>query len=101
MPNIRPLNESLAKLARTELFETPDKIESGLESIREWLKKQPHLKARTDDQFLVAFLRCCKFSVERVKEKLDFYYAARAAIPGLAPNIDPIDPLFQKCIRQG
>jgi hypothetical protein len=101
MPNIRPLNEALSKLAQSELLETPDKIDSGLASIREWLQKQPHLMARTDDQFLVAFLRCCKFSVERVKEKLEFYYSARAAVPGLVQNADPLDPLFMKTMRQG
>jgi hypothetical protein len=101
MPEIRPLSEALAKIAQLELSETPDKIDSGLASIREWLLKQPHLTARTDDQFLVAFLRCCKFSVERVKEKLDYYYSARAAVPDLVQHPDPIDPLFLKTLRQG
>jgi hypothetical protein len=57
MPNIRPLNDALAKMAALELGETPEKIESGLASMKDWLIHTPHINARTDDQFLVVFLR--------------------------------------------
>jgi hypothetical protein len=30
---------------------------------------------------LIAFLRGCKFSLERTKEKLDMYYTMRTALP--------------------
>jgi hypothetical protein len=32
-------------------------------------------------QTLIAFLRGCKFSLERTKEKLDMYYTMRTALP--------------------
>jgi hypothetical protein len=101
MPAIRPLSASLAKKAAVELNETPDRIDSDLQAIREWLKKMPHIKARTDDQFLVAFLRGCKFSLEKVKEKLDMYYTVRTAIPELIANRDPLDPKTMAIIKLG
>lgn len=35
----------------------------------------------TDDDRLRTFLRGCKFSIEKVKKKLDMYYTMRNAIP--------------------
>lgn len=57
MNNIRPLPPALALKALAELNEFPERIESELSSLKEWISKTPHLKARTDDQFLMAFLR--------------------------------------------
>jgi hypothetical protein len=101
MPNIRPLCETLAKKAELELGETPEKIESGLANIKEWLISTPHITTRTDDQFLIVFLRGCKFSVERVKEKLEMFYTARTLVPGLTPHPDPKDPIMAKLTRLG
>jgi len=83
MPNIRPLNKELQAKAEAELFEKPDRIEADLAALKAWLAKTPHLKARTDDQLLLNFLRGCKFSLEKTKEKLDNFYTFRGAIPEL------------------
>lgn len=80
-PEIRLLNAELQKIAEQELNETPERLEASLESLKAWLLKTPHLQPRQDDQFLVAFLRSCKFNLERAKEKLDTFYTLRAAIP--------------------
>jgi hypothetical protein len=101
MVNIRPLNAALAKVAKDELNETPERIEQDLAAIRDWLVHTPHLNSRSDDQFLVAFLRCCKFRIERVKEKLEMYYSARTTIPGLNPHPEPKDELMEKLIKSG
>ncbi|XP_050675542.1 alpha-tocopherol transfer protein-like [Leptidea sinapis] len=79
--HIRPLIPELAEKARVELNEDPKRIESDLQHIKEWLSKQSHLRARTDDQWLLAFLRACKHSLERTKEKLDLYYSMRTLAP--------------------
>lgn len=89
MPNIRPLSAALAKKAKEELFEEPDRIDSDLQILREWIQKQPHLRCRVDDQFLVMFLRGCKYSLERVKEKLDMFYTVRSLLPEMFANRDP------------
>lgn len=89
MAAVRPLPPGLAKIAAEELNEKPERVEKDIEAIRTWLAKTPHIKARTDDQFLVGFLRGCKFSLERVKEKLDLYYSIRRAIPEVFAGRNP------------
>lgn len=86
MPNIRPLNKELQAVAEAELFEKPERIQADIDALRTWLAKTPHLKTRTDDQFLVNFLRGCKYSLERTKEKIDAYYTIRGAIPEMFGN---------------
>ncbi|XP_068086825.1 retinol-binding protein pinta isoform X1 [Anabrus simplex] len=101
MPNLRPLSPELQEIAKKELGEDPNRVERDLESIKEWLKKQPHLKTRTDDQFLIAFLRGCKFSLERTKEKLDMFYTMRTALPEYFSKRDPMDPEMQEVLKLG
>jgi hypothetical protein len=101
MASARPLSEALAKKAREELNETPERVEQDLATIRDWLIHTPHLNARTDDQFLVPFMRSCKFQLERMKEKLDRYYSARASIPGFNAHPDPREDLMEKLLKAG
>lgn len=51
--------------------------------MKDWIAKQPHLKARTDDQWILTFLRGCKYSLERTKEKFDLYYTMRTSAADL------------------
>jgi hypothetical protein len=37
---------------------------------------------------IITFLRGCKFSLERTKEKLDMYYTLRTALPEFFSNRD-------------
>jgi hypothetical protein len=101
MASARPLSEALAKKAREELNETPEQIQQDLATIRDWLIHTPHLNARTDDQFLVPFMRSCKFQLGQVKEKLDKYYSVRASIPGFNAYPDPRENLMEKLIKAG
>ncbi|XP_059608767.1 alpha-tocopherol transfer protein-like [Phlebotomus argentipes] len=90
---IRELSPELAKLAKEELNEVPERISEDLEALKEWIRKQPHLRARTSDQFLVGFLRGCKWSLERAKEKIDSYYTARTVVHEV---MSPRDPVLEK-----
>lgn len=83
---IRSLSPELAKKAHDELAEVPERIDEDIDTLRTWIAKQPHLKAREDAQFLVAFLRGCKYSLEKSKLKLDNFYAMRGAVPELYKN---------------
>ncbi|EDV98113.1 alpha-tocopherol transfer protein [Drosophila grimshawi] len=83
---IRPLSAELELRAQQELGEVPDRVPEDIEAMRTWISKQPHLKARDDAQFLVAFLRGCKYSLEKTKLKLDNFYAMRGAVPELYKN---------------
>ncbi|XP_026757244.1 alpha-tocopherol transfer protein-like [Galleria mellonella] len=100
MSSIRPLPAELAEKARQELNEDSKTVSSDLQHIKEWIKKQPHLRARTDDQWLLAFLRGCKFSLERTKEKLDMYYALRTTAPDLY-KINHKHQLFNEILDLG
>lgn len=101
MPEIRSLTNGLAKLAADELNEEPERIASDIEALRNWIEQSPHLKSRTEDQFLIAFLRGCKFSLEKAKHKLDFFYTVRTHAPELIRNRDPMNDHVIGMIRQG
>ncbi|XP_068620796.1 uncharacterized protein [Battus philenor] len=98
--SLRPLINELAEVARSELNEDPKRINDDLQHIKEWLSKQPHLSARMDDQWLIAFLRGCKYSLERTKEKLDLYYSIRGTAPELF-RIKHNEPLFNEILDLG
>ena len=72
--------------------ENPQDIERDVALIREWLETQPHLPKDMDDQRLKTFLRGCKFSMEKVKRKLDMYYTMRNAVPEFFANRDITRP---------
>ncbi|XP_059490535.1 alpha-tocopherol transfer protein-like [Neocloeon triangulifer] len=78
---IRELSPKLLEVAKKELNEDPKRRSADVQAIRDWLKKQPHILAAPDDQTLVSFLRGCKFSLERTKEKIDMYYTMRTIVP--------------------
>lgn len=44
---IRPLCPELEEKARAELNEDPQRIASDVQHIKDWLAKQPHLRARS------------------------------------------------------
>ncbi|CRK86624.1 CLUMA_CG000461, isoform A [Clunio marinus] len=101
MPDIRTLPIELAKIAKEELNETPGRIQDDIESLRNWISQSPHLKSRTDDQFLIAFLRGCKYSLEKAKQKLDLFYTVRTHAPELIKNRDPMNDHVLGMIRLG
>ncbi|XP_026331064.1 alpha-tocopherol transfer protein-like [Hyposmocoma kahamanoa] len=97
---VRPLPPELAEKAKIELFEDPKKLEDSIQHLKEWIAKQPHLKARTEDQWLTAFLRGSKFSLERAKEKLDLYYSLKSLIPEFQ-LINHRHPKFMEILKKG
>jgi hypothetical protein len=98
---VRELSKELQEVAIKEINEDPKRIESDLAYIKEWLSKQPHLNARTDDQLLIAFLRGTKFSLERTKEKLDMHYTLKTITPEIYHDRDPFSPEIQKILSLG
>lgn len=114
---IRPLTKELQAKAIAELNENPTRIQEDIQYIKEWLLQQKYIKARTgknnfqifiniyiifvDDQWLLSFLRGCKFSLERTKEKLDMYYTMRGLVPEFFKNRDPFSPQVQEVLKCG
>lgn len=97
----RKLSPALQQVAEKELNENSSRIHEDLEYIREWINKEPHLNARTDDQFLLSFLRGCKFSLHRTQAKLDYYYTVKTIVTELFSNRDPYDRDIQETLRCG
>lgn len=81
MAQIKPLIPELQIIAETELGEIPSRINGDLQALKDWLQLQPHLKVRTDDQYLIQFLRGSKYSLEKAKEKLDCLYTLKTKFP--------------------
>lgn len=100
-PNIRKLSDELQQVAINELNEVPERIPGDIEALRSWLKQTPNLKSRSDDQFLVSFLRGCKYSLEKAKRKIEMYYTARTTTPEFFANRDPADRFLQEIINLG
>mgnify|MGYP006328707477 CR=1 FL=1 len=81
MLDIRPLNSELQKIANENLHETLDKVEDEVPALKDWIRNSAHLRARTDEQFLIAFLRFCHYDLEKAKEQIDAFYTLRTNIP--------------------
>lgn len=45
----RELPAVLAERAKNELNEDPNRLKDDLQSIKDWIAKQPHLRARTGE----------------------------------------------------
>jgi len=99
--SIRKLSPALAKVAADELFEVPERIQDEIAALRSWMQQSKHINGRQDDQFLIGFLRGCKYSRERAKYKIEKYYAHRSAMPEFYANRDPALPLMQEIISHG
>lgn len=101
MTTIRPLSGPLAKIAKVQLNEVPSRIPEDLQTIKTWISKQPHLRPINDDQLLISFLRGCKYSLERTKEKIDKHFRIKTNMPEIFGERDPNDPNILKILRSG
>merc|ERR1719341_1266981 len=85
MPTINTINvwtnEDLEKAAKENLGEDKGRLK--------------------DDAYLTMFLRGCKFSLERTKEKLDFHHTVRGNLPSWFDSWDPRQPQLQAILKAG
>ncbi|XP_073813878.1 alpha-tocopherol transfer protein-like [Musca autumnalis] len=101
MTQIKPLPKVLQKIAKDELFEDPSRIPKDLEIFKLWIEQQPHLKVRMDEQFLIQFLRGCKYSMEKAKEKIDQYYTLKTKYPNILGVYDVDNERFRQISHSG
>uniref|UniRef100_A0A1Y1K8G3 CRAL-TRIO domain-containing protein n=1 Tax=Photinus pyralis TaxID=7054 RepID=A0A1Y1K8G3_PHOPY len=97
----REISPKLKEICRNDLNEVEERTETDILHIRHWLEKQTHLNFDIDNQFILAFLRCSKFSLERAKDKIDNYYTMRTLSPELYENRDPLLPEIQRLLHVG
>lgn len=53
------------------------------------------------DQWLIAFLRGSKYSLEKCKEKIEMYYTCKTVVPEFFENRDPLGPRIQEILKLG
>jgi len=95
-------DEDLEKAAKDNLGEDKARLKDDIKALKSWIKKSPHLHSiRQDDAYLTMFLRGCKFSLERTKEKLDFHHTVRGSLPTWFDNWDPRQQHLQTILKTG
>lgn len=84
--------KELLEFARKELGENPETRVQVLEDLRDYIYERgeciPH---RTDDAFLLRFLRARNFIVERAHRLLVNYYRFKENNPAFHKNVRPLD----------
>uniref|UniRef100_A0A6M2DRK2 Putative phosphatidylinositol transfer protein sec14 n=1 Tax=Xenopsylla cheopis TaxID=163159 RepID=A0A6M2DRK2_XENCH len=84
-------NEKVAEIARKELRETPDIRRDCIQELRALLKEEEDLHCPLDnEQWLVRFLRPCKFYPESARDMIKRYYSFKVkhanVYDGLIPS---------------
>ncbi|KAF5283174.1 hypothetical protein FQR65_LT02686 [Abscondita terminalis] len=98
---VRKLSAQLQLKSELELNEVPSRVQDDIDAIKAWTKQHPLLNARTEDQWILSFLRGCKFSLERTKNKLIKYYGMRLVEPEFFAERDPFNSELQKLLKTG
>ncbi|KAK0181949.1 hypothetical protein PV327_000126 [Microctonus hyperodae] len=98
---IRELSLELKNLAINECNEDENHSINDTTYIVAWLKQQQHINARMEEQWLIGFLRGCKHSLERTKEKLDAYYTIRTHLPEIFLSRDPEELKIKEILQLG
>ncbi|XP_064482483.1 alpha-tocopherol transfer protein-like [Ornithodoros turicata] len=83
------LTPEMREKAEEELGETPEKRELCLRRLRSLIKDEEALNSRTDDEFLLRFLRTKKFKVEVAFRTLRNYYRHRKESPEIFDGLRP------------
>lgn len=66
------LSDETREIAETELRETPEVVQAAIEELRELLKNDKTIFFGDDDEFLMIFLRPCKFYAKSAYELVRF-----------------------------
>lgn len=83
------LSPEMLEKAKKELNEDPSTRLIEIQTLRERVQKVPGLKCRTDDAFLLRFLRAKKFDQERAYAQLLIYYRMQKENPDVFENLTP------------
>lgn len=83
------LSDLALKTARKELREDRSAREQCLEQLLNWLNKNEDVQnVRTDDRFLLRFLRAKKFSVPMAQQIILKYLNLKRVFPQMTANLD-------------
>lgn len=95
-------SKDLLALAARELRETPSTKEQALKLMREWIAKNPDIRnIRTDESFLLRFLRQKKYSIPMAQQTLLKYLNLRKYYPEISKNLDCESLRIREIIESG
>merc|ERR1719430_2355081 len=98
----KTLSCELERLAMEELGETEQVRGEGLSKMRSWIQSQTHLECcRTDDNFLLRFLRMQKHRAERSCTVLEKYLAMRGEHPHYFRRLDIRSSAVNELVHNG
>lgn len=86
---LRELSKQLQTIAEEELNEVPSRRADDIVALIKWIDAQPYLNARTEEQWLLSFLRVSKFSLEKAKTRIEKFYSLRSFAPEVFQTRDP------------
>lgn len=99
---VSSLDDDAKRYALENLNETEEKRYLALREIRRWLEEEKQdLHARLEDEYILPFLRGCKFNLEKTKAKLGNYYTMRRDRPEWFNNRNPLLPEIQELVKMG
>ena len=55
----------------------------------------------TDDWFILMYVRGCKYSIEKTKQKIDLLFTMKTLIPEIFSGWDPMKPSIQNALNYG
>ncbi|KAL6445679.1 hypothetical protein ACFW04_000878 [Cataglyphis niger] len=87
--------------AAVHLNETDNNREKAIAEIKRWIEESDDLYARTDDFFILRFLRTCKFNIEKTKARMRNYYKQRHDLSEWFTNRNPFLPEMQELLNLG
>ncbi|KAF5297764.1 hypothetical protein FQR65_LT09938 [Abscondita terminalis] len=103
----RVLTKEIEEIARIELNETSQIRQETLQHMEEWIKKQSQVNLNTGATRLLVglrllnFLRGCKFSTQKAKDKLEAFLKVKHGIPEIFSNRDPFSPPLHDLLKNG
>ncbi|XP_041362009.1 alpha-tocopherol transfer protein-like [Gigantopelta aegis] len=83
------LSPELLEKAKKELSEDPNTTRQEIKALRERLERIPGLKARTDDAFILRFLRARKFDQEKAFTLVMNFYTVKFEHADLFATMKP------------
>jgi len=85
-----------------ELGETEQRRTDTIQIIRQWFQKQPHLEhCQIEDGVIVDYARGCKYSIEKIKNKLEKTLTMKQALPEFFKGWNPSLPELQAALKNG
>ncbi|KAF5291248.1 hypothetical protein FQR65_LT11426 [Abscondita terminalis] len=99
--SFRLLTPDLQCVANDELHEDVNRRQCDIEHIQKWIEKQSCLNIGIDDQLIVTFLRGCKWSLQKTKDKIQCFYSIRSILPEFFENRDPFSVELQSLLNKG